>query len=91
MVTITAPNTETTRLKTKIPDTTIFIITLEFNNFDARIKEAPKSLTSKIQVDNVPDIADKKKEKTKKLQTFDLRYFFGKSHFENNKMQCFSA
>ena len=60
-------------------------------SFDARIKEAPKSITSKIQVDNVPDIADKNKEKTKKLQTFDLRYLFGKSHFENNEMQCFSA
>ena len=37
-----------------------------------------KSLVSKSQLDAALDIADKKKRKNEKLQTFDLSYFNGK-------------
>ena len=51
------------------------------------MKEAVKSLSSKSQVDNAQDIADKNREKRKKLHTFNLPYFSRKSCFESTGMQ----
>ena len=55
----------------KVPNTAVFITTLEFNRleklvFDARIKEVTKSLASKSQLDAALDTSDKnrKNEKT---------------------------
>ena len=39
----------------------------------------------KIQVDNALDIADKNREKMKKLPMFDLSYFIGKSYFDGSQ------
>ena len=69
-------NKKATTIETKIPDTTGFITTPEFNrlakiNFDARTKQAAKSLASKIQADNALGLADKNREKNK-LKTFKL-------------------
>ena len=47
------------------------------------MKEAAKNLVSKSQVDTSIDTADKNREKMKKLQTFDLSYFVGKSYFDD--------
>ena len=68
-------NKKATTIETKIPDTTGFITTPEFNrlakiNFDARTKQAAKSLASKIQADAL-GLADKNREKNK-LKTFKL-------------------
>ena len=40
-------------------------------------------LASKSHIDAALDIADKNREKIKKLQTFDLRYFNGRRYFCN--------
>ena len=61
-----------------MPNTTGFITTPEFNrltkiSFDARMTEARKSLQVKVktvsQKDTALDVADKNREKVKKLQT----------------------
>ena len=43
------------------------------------MKEATKNVASKNQVDAALDIADKNGKKIKRLQTFDLSYFNGRS------------
>ena len=48
------------------------------------MKVAKKSLARKVQVYNVVDIADKNREKIKKLQIFDLSYFNGRRYFDND-------
>ena len=48
------------------------------------MKEAKKSVASKTDVDNALDLGDKI-EKKKRILTFDSSYFFGKSHFEDDK------
>ena len=60
-----------TEMEGKVPNTAVFITTLEFNRleklvFDARIKEVTKSLASKSQLDAALDTSDKnrKNEKT---------------------------
>ena len=45
------------------------------------MKQEVKSLASESQVDNAFHRADKNREKIKKLQTFNLRYFIGKSYW----------
>ena len=72
-----------------MPNTSSFITTPEYNrltriSFEARINEAAKILASKSQVDNALNIADKNREKIEKLHRFDLRYFDGKMHFDND-------
>ena len=90
-------NTKATQTENKIPDASGFITTPEFNrigtiNFDAKMKEAEKSLATKVQSMNAIDIAIKNKE-IKGLQTFDSGYISGKSHFPKIKfkiIQCFN-
>ena len=60
------------RLKKKVPDTTRFITTPEFNrltkiNFDATMKQESRSLASKMS-STALDIADKVEKKIKNLQ-----------------------
>ena len=57
LATKTVLNTKSTEIENKIPDTTSFITTPKFNRltkigFDAKIKEAAKSLALKSQVVN---------------------------------------
>ena len=68
-------NTKTREIENKIPDTTGFIGITECNKltkigFDARIKEATKSLKSKSQVDTALDIADKNRETIYKIKDY---------------------
>ena len=63
-----ALNTKATVIENKIPDTTGFITTPEFNrltkiSFDARMKEAAKTLASKSQIDNSFDISDENEKR----------------------------
>ena len=92
LATKAALNRKATYIENKIPDTTDFITTPEFNTLakissDARMQKAAKSLASKSQVDSALDIADKSREKIKKLQTFDLSYFqmFDLSYFNDRR------
>ena len=55
--------------------------------FDTRIKEAAKIFASKSHVDNDFYIAEKNREEIKKLQTFNLSHFIGKSYFENDRLK----
>ena len=76
-------NTKATEIENKELDIAGFITTSVFNrlskiSFDSRIKEAAKSVARKSQLDNALDIADKSREKIRKLQTFDLSYFNGR-------------
>ena len=48
------------------------------------MKQEAKSLASTGQVDTALDIADKSREKLKKLQTFDLSHFNSKRLFDND-------
>ena len=64
-------NTKTREIENKIPDTTGFIATTEFNRltnirFDARMKEATESLASKDRVTTALDIADRNRENIQK-------------------------
>ena len=79
-----------------MPNTTGFITTPEFNrltkiSFDARMTEARKSLQVKVktvsQKDTALDVADKNREKVKKLQTYNLSYFACKNYFGANGSQ----
>ena len=94
LATKAALNTKTTDIENKTTDATSFIITPELNrltkiSFDAKIKEAAKSLASESQ-EYVLDIVDENiKEYIKKPQMFDLSYFSGKNYFENNGMQSY--
>ena len=69
-------NTKVTEIETKIPDTTSFIITLEFIRLAKKVlmpkKEAVKT-ASKSQEENALNIANKNREKIKKLQTFHFK------------------
>ena len=72
-------HTKATEIENKISGITRFITTPECNgfakiNFDARTKEAVKSLVSKSQVDTAFDTVDKNKMKyrNKTLQTFEV-------------------
>ena len=91
MATKAALNTKATEIENKLrDDTTDFITTLEFNrltniSFDVRIIEAAKIFACKNQVNNRLYTAGKNREKIKKLQTFDLSYFSGKSYYDNNE------
>ena len=63
-----ALNIKITEIKTKVPGTTGFITTHEFNRvrkitFDAKMKEATKSLASQSKTDNALDKADKNRKK----------------------------
>ena len=82
-------NTKSAETGNNVPDTTSFIYTSEFKrltkiSFDVRIKEIAKSFASESQVDNALEIADKNREKIKKLQTTDFSCFTGKNYFEND-------
>ena len=66
--------------KKKTPDTTSLITTPQITRlrkvcFYARITEAAKGIASKIQPVAALEIVYKNREKMKKLQTFDLRYY----------------
>ena len=70
----------------KMPDTTSFMTTPEFNrlakiSFNARIKKAVKNLVSKTQEDNTLNITDENREKVKKFQMYNLSYASGKYLF----------
>ena len=52
-------------------------------SFDATMKEAVETLASKSKV----DIADKNREKRKKLQTFDSSHVIVKGYFDDNGCQ----
>ena len=72
-----ALSTKTTEIENKMPHTTTFITTPEFIrltkvNFDARMKQELKGIASKSQLDAALDMANKNREKIKKLQTFKL-------------------
>lgn len=57
-------------------------------SFDPRMKEAKKSLPSKIEVNNAVDLEDKNWKKTpENIQTFNLSYLLGNSHFEDDGKQ----
>ena len=49
--------------------------------------EASKIFVTKKQVKNALDLRNKNREKIKKLQTFDLRYFIGTSYFDEKESQ----
>ena len=51
------------------------------------MKQKPKSLASKSSVHTSVDRTDKKKNKNKKLQNFDLNYSIGKSCFGDDEFQ----
>ena len=75
-----------------MPDTSHFINSQELDrltkiSFDARVKEAEKSLASKTVVENTLDLGDKNRQKIEKLQTFVSGCFLGKSHFEDDERQ----
>ena len=68
LATKAALNRKATEIENKIPGTTAFFTTPEFNTLakissDARMEKAMKSLASKSQVGNALDIADKSREK----------------------------
>ena len=70
-----------------MPNTSKFAMTQEFNrlakvNVNARITVASKNLATKRQVENALDWGDKN-GKNKKLQTFNLSDFVGKSYFDD--------
>ena len=50
------------------------------------MKEAAKSLASKSEIDNALYIADKNREKIKKLKTFDLSYLSGKIYSQKKAL-----
>ena len=88
LATKAALNTKATEIGNKILYSTSFITRPEFNrltkiNFNARMKQEAKSLASTGQVDTALDIADKSREKLKKLQTFDglLSYLISQPNF----------
>ena len=53
------------------------------------LKKTEKSLASKIEAENTLYLGDNNRQKIEKLQTFDLGYFLGKSHFEDDGMQYY--
>ena len=78
----------------KIPDTSNFIATQEFNRltkiiFHARMAEASKKLATKKQIENALDIENKSTVKMKQLQIFDLSYFIGKSYFDDDGSESY--
>ena len=90
LATKTALNTKATEIGKKILYSTSFITRPEFNrltkiNFNTRMKQEAKSLASTGQVDTAAlDIADKNREKMKKLPTFDLSHFNSKRLFDDD-------
>ena len=50
------------------------------------MKKTAKSLASKIQVDDVIDIADKNRERIEKLQTFYVSCLYGRRYFDNDRL-----
>ena len=50
------------------------------------MKEAAKSLASKSEIDNALYIADKNREKIKKLKTSDLSYLSGKIYSQKKAL-----
>ena len=88
LATKAALNTEATGIENRMADAISLITTPEFNRltkirFDAR-KVAAKLFASRSHVDNVLDIADKKREKIQKFKRLCLSYFIGKSYFDND-------
>lgn len=80
LATNAAQNTKANETENEIPDTTSFTPTPEFKrltkmNSDAKMETAAKSLTSTSQVDNVLDIADKKREKNTKISEALFKLF----------------
>ena len=76
-------------VENEIPDASYFINTHKVNrltkmNFDARMKEAAKTLSSKTEASNALYLENKNKKKTEKLQTFNSSYFLGKNHFQHD-------
>ena len=68
----------------KIPDHPKYITTSEFNEFSAsrfNTKLKQGNLATNSDVDAVSQCVNKSKEKTERLQTFNLSYFVGKSFF----------
>ena len=53
------------------------------------LKKTEKSLASKIEAENTLYLGDSNRQKIEKLQTFDLGYFLGKNHFEDDGMQYY--
>ena len=83
-------NTKAAEIENKIPDDTGFTTTPEFNKlrkigFDARMKEATKSLAIKSRVDNALVKADEKRKSTKSFRR--LSDFVGKNYFGDNGSQ----
>ena len=83
---------KTEDVEKKIPDTSNFIETEDFNsltkiNFDTRIAEASKNLATTIQVKTLIEWGDKNSEKLKRLQEFDLSYFIGKNYLDDDGSQ----
>ena len=78
-------NTRHTEIENQITYTTGFITTPEFyilteTSFDGRMKQEAKSLAN-VQQTLLLSIADKNREKIKRLQTFDLICFNGGRYF----------
>ena len=48
------------------------------------MKEPEKILPSKTKINNALDLRDKIRKEIEKFETFDLSYFLGKSHFEDD-------
>ena len=85
LTTKAALNTKATEAENKIPDAIGFITAPEFNrltkiNFDARMIQETKSLANKTKVDATLSTDDKK-------QMFDLSYFNGRRHFDDDRSQ----
>ena len=81
-------NTKATEIENKIPNTSSFISTPEFNrsrkiSFKARTKKARKSFGSKTGVKNVLDLGDKIRRKIEKIETFDSSYLLVKFCLKN--------
>ena len=73
-------------------DTKAFITTPDFNwltkiNFEAKMKEETRCLAGKFQIDTDLEIADKSRERIKKLQLSGWSCFNGRRFLYNNGSQ----
>ena len=87
-----ALNTKVTEIENRIPDTTVFITIPEFERFvkiifDARMKEAAKSLATNGDITNALNLKEENRRITKRLDAYDSGYFIGKSYFGDVELQ----